>query len=110
MAKTRNEAERLIESFTPLPLRLALARDSASIDGGRAEGPVALLWLDIVDSTRIADHFVESGPKGIEDLAALLGRHFDTLLSAVVAHGGEPMMFAGDALLAGWRSIARRPA
>ncbi len=104
----RNEAERLIESFTPLPLRLALA-NGTPIDGERGDGSVALLWLDIVGSTGIADHFVESGPKGIEQLAALLRRHFDTLLGAVVAHGGEPMMFAGDALLAGWRCVANEP-
>ncbi len=78
--------------------------NGAPVEGEAGERPVALLWLDIVGSTRIADLFVESGPKGIEQLAVLLRRHFDTLLDAVVAHGGEPMMFAGDALLAAWRS------
>ena len=108
MAQTRNKAERLIESFTPLPLRRSLAIGEP-VEGEPGDGPVALLWLDIVGSTRIADLFVESGPRGIEQLAALLRRHFDTLLGAVVAHGGEPMMFAGDALLAGWRSAANDP-
>ncbi len=101
---SNQRAGRLIESFTPLPLRLALTQDGVSEGAGQVAGPVALLWLDIVDSTRIADIFVEGGPRGIEQLATLLGRHFDTLLAMVVAHGGEPMMFAGDALLVGWRS------
>jgi predicted ATPase/class 3 adenylate cyclase len=102
-------AYRRIESFTPLPLRQALRSDSGSAAVSDPDGPIALLWLDIVDSTRIADSFVSGGVKGVEQLAGLLTRHFDILIRIVIAHGGEPMMFAGDGLLAGWRSGAGGP-
>ena len=102
-------AYRRIESFTPLPLRQALRGDIGSTPEGDPDGPVALLWLDIVNSTRIADSFVSGGVKGVEQLAGLLARHFDILLNIVIAHGGEPMMFAGDGLLVGWRSRGNDP-
>jgi hypothetical protein len=71
---------RRIESFTPLPLRRALRGDNGSAAVNDPDGPVALLWLDIVDSTRIADSFVSGGVKGVEQLAGLLTRHFDILI------------------------------
>jgi len=95
-------------SFTPLPLRRALAA-SDGVAHVSTDDSVALLWLDIAGSTGIADSFAQDGAKGIEQLAALLTRHFDRLLGVIIAHGGEPMMFAGDALLSGWRSDPARP-
>ena len=70
---------------------------------------MGLLWLDIVGFTRITSHFLARGPDGTEDLAGLLERHFNGLIDTIVAHGGEPLMFAGDGLLAGWPSAASGP-
>jgi predicted ATPase/class 3 adenylate cyclase len=95
---------RLIESFAPPPLRL-LSNDP-DLSSDRSMG---LLWLDVVGFTRITSHFLERGPAGTEDLAALLEQHFNGLIDTIVAHGGEPMMFAGDALLAGWPCTASDP-
>jgi predicted ATPase/class 3 adenylate cyclase len=92
---------RLVESFVPPPLRLALAADADPMSAPRS-ADMALLWFDIVDSTRLARNLIESGEAGIEKLASLLQRHFDALLSAVGTHGGQPLMFAGDGLLSGW--------
>ncbi|MBB3319557.1 putative ATPase/class 3 adenylate cyclase [Rhizobium sp. BK181] len=88
---------RLIESFAPPPLRLfGRQKDEPS------DRRMALLWLDVVAFTRITGHFLARGPAGIEDLANLLELHFTGLIDVIVAHGGEPLMFAGDGLLAGW--------
>jgi predicted ATPase/class 3 adenylate cyclase len=38
----------------------------------------------------------------MEDLARLLEQHFNGVIDTVIAHGGQPLMFAGDGLLAGW--------
>jgi predicted ATPase/class 3 adenylate cyclase len=95
---------RLIESFAPPPLRLyQSAPDMVS------DRDLGLLWLDIAGFTRITGHFLEQGPAGIEDLASLLDRHFDGLINTIIAHGGEPLMFAGDGLLAGWPCAASAP-
>jgi class 3 adenylate cyclase len=85
---------RLVESFAPPPLRLAASGATPA-----ADGDMALLWLDVVGFTRITGHLVETGPAGIEQMAVVLERHFNTLLGNIVAHGGEPFMFAGDGLL-----------
>ena len=70
---------------------------------------MGLLWLDVVGFTRITSHFLARGPAGIEDLASLLERHFNGLIDTIIAHGGEPLMFAGDGLLAGWPCAASAP-
>ncbi|MDI7861180.1 AAA family ATPase [Rhizobiaceae bacterium n13] len=88
---------RLIESFAPPPLRLAGSESDKLF-----ERRMGLLWLDIVGFTRITSHFLARGPAGIEDLASLLEQHFNGLIDTIIAHGGQPLMFAGDGLLAGW--------
>ena len=95
---------RLVESFVPPPLRLAASDAATSTDGD-----MALLWLDVVGFTGITGRLVETGPAGIEQMAAVLDRHFDALIGSIVAHGGEPLMFAGDGLLSGWRRSAGTP-
>jgi predicted ATPase/class 3 adenylate cyclase len=95
---------RLIESFAPPPLRLACNDPDLSPDPS-----MGLLWLDVVGFTRITSHFLERGPAGIEDLANLLEQHFNLLIDSIIAHGGQPLMFAGDALLAGWPCTASAP-
>src|SRR5258708_20195419 len=95
---------RLVESFVQPPLRLAASGAATSTDGD-----MALLWLDVVGFTGITGRLVETGPAGIEQMAAVLERHFDVLIGNIVAHGGEPFMFAGDGLLSGWRCSAGTP-
>lgn len=60
-------------------------------------------------STRISNTLLQNGPVGIEQLSTLFERHFDALLSRVVAHGGQPLMFAGDGLLSGWPCAEQEP-
>ncbi|MFS8114176.1 AAA family ATPase [Rhizobium jaguaris] len=95
---------RLIESFAPPPLRLLGKEPSIPPDRR-----MALLWLDVVGFTRITTQFLAPGPAGIEDLANLLELHFAGLIDMIVAHGGEPLMFAGDGLLAGWPCAGSTP-
>ncbi|MBW4024527.1 MAG: AAA family ATPase [Proteobacteria bacterium] len=104
MADVTTHETRLVESFMPPSLRLAMGAASRP-----PEGDMALIWVDIVGSTGIAGRLVESGPAGAEALAGLLTRHFDRLLDLLSRHGGEPLMFAGDALLAGWHCADEGP-
>ncbi|EPE94151.1 AAA and adenylate/guanylate cyclase domain-containing protein [Rhizobium grahamii] len=95
---------RLIESFAPPSLRFSGKQHDAPPDRR-----MALLWLDVVGFTRITANFLARGPAGIEDLANLLELHFAGLIDVIVAHGGEPLMFAGDGLLAGWSCAGWTP-
>jgi predicted ATPase/class 3 adenylate cyclase len=92
----------LIESFVPPPLRLAWSADSTNLSARLPSTHMGLLWLDLVGSTRLASSLIESGEAGIDQLGTLFSKYFDTLLKAVVTHGGQPLMFAGDGLLSGW--------
>ncbi|WP_207538718.1 AAA family ATPase [Sabulicella rubraurantiaca] len=80
---------------------MPIAQAPGTGDGG--EELLALLWLDVAGSSRIAGSLIEQGPAGVEHLAELLGQHFNTLLEAIAAHGGEPLVFVGDGLLSAWR-------
>src|SRR5258708_36838099 len=95
---------RLGESFVPPPLRLAASGAATSTDGD-----MALLWLDVVGFTGITGRLVETGPAGIDQMAAVLDRHVDALIGNLVAQGAEPFVFAADGLLSGWRCSAGTP-
>lgn len=62
----------------------------------------ALLWIDICAFTSLSNRLIKQGPREVETLSRILRNHFDPLLNVVVAHGGEPLFFAGDGLLFGW--------
>jgi len=101
MVRSKFSQEKLVESFLPPPLRLWAA--SADVNSKCPPATdMALLWLDIVGSTELTHRMIEERPAGIEQLGSRLQRHFDTLITIVVEHGGEPFMFAGDGLLCGW--------
>lgn len=92
------DAAGLVSSFIPVPTRLLLGGHTAAQDA-----PVALLWLDIVGSTRLAEKFAASGPAGAERFGAFLQSHFDLVLRSIILNGGEPITFVGDGLLVSWR-------
>lgn len=92
------DAAALLSSFIPTPSRMLLGGGTAAPDA-----PVALLWLDIVGSTRLAEKFAASGPAGAERFGAFLQSHFDPLLRNIILNGGEPITFVGDGLLVSWR-------
>lgn len=91
-------------SFVPARLRQKYANINNSISSAAAETDAyaALLWCDIAQFTSLSDRLVRTGPRGVERLSAILAEHFEPLLALVVAHGGEPLIFVGDALLVAW--------
>lgn len=66
----------------------------------RVEG--ALLFADITGFTGLAERLATRGPDGAERLTEVLDACFHELVAMVVAHGGDVLKFAGDALLAVW--------
>ncbi len=76
----------------PAPLR---ASEDAPIQ-------VAVLFADISGFTPLTTRLATRGGAGAEELSRLLNDYFGKLLALVASHGGEPLKFAGDALLALW--------
>ena len=71
--------------------------------------PGAVLFADIAGFTPLAERLAALGPRGAEELSALLNRTFGQLIALIGAHGGEVVTFAGDALLALWRADGETP-
>lgn len=68
---------------------------SGSIKRGNGEAIHAVIWVsDLRGFTTLSDHL--SGA----DMIVLLNAYFETLVGAVLAHGGEVLKFMGDGLLA----------
>jgi class 3 adenylate cyclase len=70
----------------------------------------AVLFADISGFTPLASRLAERGTAGTEELSRALNAYFDRLLSIVDAHGGDPIKFAGDAILAIWSADANQDA
>ncbi|AXQ30921.1 hypothetical protein D0B54_20535 [Solimonas sp. K1W22B-7] len=65
----------------------------------------AILFADISGFTALTERYAQAGADtGAETLTVILNTYFGRLLSVIQAHGGDVVKFAGDALLALWRS------
>jgi class 3 adenylate cyclase len=62
----------------------------------------ALLFIDISGFTALTDRLAVAGPRGAEQMSELLDRHYGSLVDCIDEHGGDVIVFAGDAVLAMW--------
>ncbi|CAN5923379.1 hypothetical protein BH11GEM2_BH11GEM2_13650 [soil metagenome] len=60
----------------------------------------AILFTDFAGFTALAERLEREGPVGAEKLSEILNWHYGILTDAIVARGGDIVLFAGDALLA----------
>ena len=79
--------------------------DGQSIDGYHFHGiDGVVLFVDIVDSTSMADAVAATGPEGAERLGGVLNDYFRRVISVVLAHGGDVVGIDGGAAIALWRA------
>lgn len=65
----------------------------------------AILFADISGFTALTERYAQGGAdSGAEKLTAILNAYFGRLVGVIQAHGGDVVKFAGDAMLALWRS------
>jgi len=97
----------LLASFVPSLIRKRVALNPAPIESPFTEDfHTAVLFADISGFTRLTEGLAESGPAGAEKLARILNDYFGQLIDLVYEYGGDVMKFAGDALIATWRSAS----
>lgn len=90
-------------SYAPAAVWRRVLDDARPLTGCEdAALPCAVLFADISGFTPLTARLAARGGAGAEDLSRLLNDYFGKLLALVAAHGGEPLKFAGDALLALW--------
>jgi class 3 adenylate cyclase/tetratricopeptide (TPR) repeat protein len=93
----------MLQSYVPKLLASRFLARSTSLDTPAVERfPASVLFADISGFTPLAERLAQRGPAGAEALSGLLNAYFGQLIALIVAHGGEVITFAGDALLAVW--------
>ena len=103
---------------TPADARVHLtsyvpARVARQLAGGPPDSPRAdrfagaVLFADISGFTALTEALGRRGDVGVEDVTRCLNDYFGRLIDVIVAHGGDIIKFAGDALLAIWPARSR---
>ncbi|MEA3501160.1 MAG: adenylate/guanylate cyclase domain-containing protein, partial [Actinomycetota bacterium] len=83
-------AERLTTDPAPIPVPSTEAADGVC------------LFVDIAGFTPLTEELARLGAVGAEKMAEILNETFRPMLETCVAHGGEVVDFAGDAILVIW--------
>lgn len=92
----------LVSYASPLLVR-RLADETRPLTDCTSDGFVAaVLSIDIVGFTPLAEWLAEHSPTGAETLSDILNDYFGRLIDLLTEHGGEVARFAGDALLVLW--------
>ncbi|ULQ57687.1 AAA family ATPase [Flavihumibacter rivuli] len=98
-----NQSEKVISSFVPVLLRERFRKAPERIPGEELSGDQAvLLWLDICAFSPMANRLLQQYQDGVEVLSRILKQHYDPLLQTIRQYGGQPLLFAGDGVLAAW--------
>ena len=85
-----------------LLLRRLAARPDAALAADEERLSGAALFVDVTGFTALAERLARRGPAGAELLTDILNDCFGTVIAAVLAHGGDVALFAGDAVAVVW--------
>ncbi|KNC53377.1 AAA ATPase [Thecamonas trahens ATCC 50062] len=95
-----------LASYVPL----ATVRHCFTMQAGEVWAPRvesfdgAVVFCDIAGFTPLTEKYAREGPDGAEKLVSFLNQYFGRLIRMVHEHGGDVILFAGDALIAMWGS------
>ncbi|HJR62734.1 MAG TPA: AAA family ATPase [Gemmatimonadaceae bacterium] len=93
----------VIGSFVPSYRRQSLLARQGLPGAPRVERvQAAILFIDIAGFTRLAERLAADGAIGAERLSEVVNASFGPMTDRVLAHGGDVISYAGDALLAMW--------
>ena len=97
----------------PQALRLYASRllqeRAVEYTAGSSEIDGALLYLDIVNSTGLTEHYATLGPDGAERLGEVLGAYLHVIFASIAERGGDIVGMEGDSVLALWRDEPDQP-
>ncbi len=92
-----------LASYVPALVLRRFAADPTPLRGPeREQFPAAVLFADISGFTALTERLAQRGPAGAEALTVLLNAYFERLIALVIAHGGDVVNLAGDAVVALW--------
>jgi class 3 adenylate cyclase/tetratricopeptide (TPR) repeat protein len=97
-------------SFVPdLVIRTLLDHPGGPPIASTKPTDAVVLFADIVGFTPMSEALARAGSFGTEELTRILNRWFDAMADRIARHGGSVAEFAGDALVAVFRSDCRNP-
>jgi class 3 adenylate cyclase/tetratricopeptide (TPR) repeat protein len=92
-----------LSSYVPDVIVERLSRDPTILASPLAEKFTgAVLIADVSGFTAMTESLARRGAVGAEALCQLMNDYFGHAIAVIVAHGGDVIRFAGDALLAAW--------
>jgi predicted ATPase/class 3 adenylate cyclase len=92
-----------IASFVPTFAKRRLLADPSALSTAEViRADQVVFFADISGFTPLASRLAGRGPLGTEELSRVLNGYFGGLIEIVAQHGGDPVQFAGDGLLAVW--------
>ncbi len=95
-----------LQSYVPVLITRRLATDITPVNQPTAEHfAAATLFADISGFTQLTERLARQGPVGTEQLSNLLNTYFGKLTDLILAHGGDVVKFAGDAVIALWPTL-----
>src|SRR5687767_2859749 len=87
-------------------LRRLSTRASPPTSASEEHGEGATLLVDVAGFTSLTDRFAARGPEGAEQLSDILNSYFGKMSDVITQHGGDVVLFAGDAILAVWPALS----
>lgn len=97
------ELIRILQSYVPPVVVRRILKDPAPSTKPSADRfSAAVLFADITNFTALSERLSALNLGGAEELASILNRSFDHLITVIHEHGGEVTKFAGDALIVLW--------
>ncbi|MBC8051670.1 MAG: AAA family ATPase, partial [Sphingobacteriaceae bacterium] len=103
LPQINEKSDLVIASFVPALLRKQFKTTPSRKPKSELIGDhAALLWIDICSFSPLSNRLLLDQVKGVEQLSRILQNHYDYVLNLFIKFGGEPMVFAGDGVLAAW--------
>lgn len=93
-------ADAALANYVPMVVLQRMAELGGALQEARVDTlHGALMFADISGFTALTERLAARGPAGIELLVRRLNAYFGSLIEVIVAHGGDVLKFAGDALV-----------
>jgi class 3 adenylate cyclase/tetratricopeptide (TPR) repeat protein len=98
-----NASVETLAAYVPTFVARRLEIDPTPIEVPTAQHTQGVcLFVDVAGFTRLTEELALLGAVGAEKMAGILNHTFEPLLATCVAHGGEVVDFAGDAIFVVW--------
>jgi class 3 adenylate cyclase/tetratricopeptide (TPR) repeat protein len=96
-------ADNPLATFLPkIQLQCLASSDGPHKEAWQRQYTASLLLVDVSGFTELTERFARQGAAAVEELSKILNSYFGRMADVIAQHGGDILMFAGDAALVLW--------